>query len=298
MPSIWQSDVIKSCALSTSWCRNCNIGLWRHRHDNSSAVAFSHSVWRHESVPGFVLALKSRHPLICCSFEFSMFRWGVSCLFWLGESLAQVNKHRETADVTPGPWRSVPRLRQTTWVVSSRPAQNCKDLNDVTFMFTELAFSSTWVVSRLGWFLPGIMIICLWCVAVLRGPFQCFWHHLWRQRSVLHDKSHVVLDLVWILAPIFVCSNLKAVSSNHPAWQPTGWLKRWAKCAWLLTLLKSLSPHMLGGKWSEPIENFIMVSARAKLDCRENGISQNPILSAKNVPTCAWVRLSFPYYQY
>ncbi len=73
--------------------------------------------------------------------------------------------------------------------------------------------------------------------------------------------------------------------------------KMCGQCAWLLTLLKSLSPRMLGGKWSEPIEIFITVSARVEPDCRENSKSQNPILSAKIAPTCARVRLSFPYYR-
>ncbi len=54
---------------------------------------------------------------------------------------------------------------------------------------------------------------------------------------------------------------------------------------------------MLGGKWSEPIEKFIMVSARGKPASRENGNSQNLILSAKIAPRCARVRLSFPYYR-
>ncbi len=103
--------------------------------------------------------------------------------------------------------------------------------------------------------------------------------------------------LIWISRQFFCVAPSVAVSSNHPAWQQTGRLKRWAKCAWLLTFLKTFDRKGLLGKWMDRTQVFITVSARVKLIPRENGNSQNPILPAKNARTCARVRLSFPYYR-
>ncbi len=67
--------------------------------------------------------------------------------------------------------------------------------------------------------------------------------------------------------------------------------------AWLLTLLKTVCLDRLGGKRSSAVEIFIAVYQPVKPQYCENGNSQLPVLSVKNVPTCAGVRLSFPYYR-
>ncbi len=65
--------------------------------------------------------------------------------------------------------------------------------------------------------------------------------------------------------------------------------------AWLLKLFKTVCLDRLGGKRSKTIDIFIAVYQLEKPGPRENGDSQLPVLSAKNAPTCAGVRLSFAY---
>ena len=120
-----------------------------------------------------------------------------------------------------------------------------------------------------------------------------WWRHLFDQVIMSepwlqlrnHDYSQSYLP--WqskTCAPFDFNCREKPWSSNYtqaPFLTTRQFRKSWGECAWLLTILKSLSPGVLGGKWTEPIENFITVSARAKPECLENGKSQNPLLSAK-----------------
>ncbi len=88
-----------------------------------------------------------------------------------------------------------------------------------------------------------------------------------------------------------LCNYTQADLANH-------WLREiCADPAWLLRFFKTVCLDRLGRKQSEPIEIVIAVYQLVKPQYRENGNSQNPILFAKNAPTCAGVRLSFPYYR-
>ena len=70
-----------------------------------------------------------------------------------------------------------------------------------------------------------------WVQALMNCVSSLFWLAQLGRSLFDVSLSHVVLDLVWIWRQFLCIATSVAVSSNHPAWQPRGWLKRCAKCA-------------------------------------------------------------------
>ncbi len=103
--------------------------------------------------------------------------------------------------------------------------------------------------------------------------------------------------IVWIWRQNLCFVPSIAVAGNYPAWQPRGWLKRWAKCASLCTFFqKAFGPITF--EWiivKQP--NFYHGLPFSTVCLMQNDDPQNLILFTKNAPMCAWVRLSFPYYR-